>query len=138
MALKLQIVTPEKVTYNEVVDEVILPTPEGQIGILTGHIPLITVLLPGEVHAKKGGQSFFLAVDRGFARVFGNTVSLLTEAAIQVKDIDLAKVEEAHARAKEALEKARMHKDVDPVEIEQLEAVTKFSVIQRLIKEKHY
>ncbi len=137
MTLTLEIITPEKKVYHEAVNEAILPTLDGQIGVLPGHIPLITVIVPGEIEAIRNNQRVFLAVDKGFARVYGNTVSILTDAAIEVSDIDLSKVEEAQKRALEALEKARHQKEVDPVEIEQLEAITRFAVLQRLLKEKH-
>ncbi len=137
MTLTLEIITPEKKVYHEAVNETVLPTLEGQIGVLPGHIPLITVIVPGEIEAIHNNQRVFLAVDKGFARVFGNTVSILTDAAIEVTDIDLSKVEEAQKRALEALEKAKGQKEIDPVEIEKLESIARFAVIQRLIKEKH-
>ncbi len=136
MSLTLEIVTPEKVVYHDTVDEAVLPTLEGEIGVLAGHIPLITLVSPGEIKVLQNNQWSFLAVDKGFARVFGNTVSILTEAAIQVADIDLTKVEEAHARAQAALEKAKGEKEIDPAEIEKLESIARFAVLQRLLKEK--
>ena len=51
---------------------------------------MVTKLLPGELKVIKGGNTEFIAVDNGFAKVLGNTISVLVEAAIDVKDIDLS------------------------------------------------
>lgn len=53
----LEIITPDGIILNEEVDEIILPTPEGQITILPHHIPLYAKLSEGEVHIKKKGAS---------------------------------------------------------------------------------
>ena len=60
--LKLEIVTPEAVTYSEDVDMVTLPGVEGEMGIFPMHVPLMTQIVPGEVSVRKNGQDYFLAV----------------------------------------------------------------------------
>ncbi len=136
MAIKLDIVTPEKTVYSETVDSVVIPTTSGEVGILEGHIPLITRIQAGELEVIKDGVSDLLAVDNGFAEVIGNTVSILTEAAIDIDDIDLASVEEAQRRAEEALANAESEK-LDSTEIEALEAKLRFALAQQLAKKKH-
>ncbi|MGE9296465.1 MAG: ATP synthase F1 subunit epsilon [Puniceicoccales bacterium] len=132
MPLKLEIVTPEKIVYSETVEEVSLPTTTGQIDILPGHQPLLTMVMGGDVVAR-GQKTEQLAIDKGFARVQEDTISILTEAAIEVDKIDLNFVEEAQKRAEEALEKARQE-NVDPAQIEQLEQVVRFAIVQKLAK----
>ncbi|WP_269539332.1 ATP synthase F1 subunit epsilon [Cerasicoccus fimbriatus] len=136
MALKLEIVTPEKIVYSKSVDEVVLPTKQGEIDILPGHQPLLTVVEGGEVTAK-GGSVEHLAIDQGFARVQNDTISILTEAAIDIEKIDINLVEEAQKRAEAALQKAK-DENVDPAQIEELERVVRFAVIQKLAKKKNY
>ncbi|GHB96747.1 ATP synthase F1 subunit epsilon [Cerasicoccus arenae] len=136
MALKLEIVTPEKIVYSQTVDEVVLPTAQGEIDILPGHQPLLTMVEGGEVTAR-GAKTEHLAIDKGFARVQSDTVSILTEAAIDTANIDVQMVEEAQRRAEEALKVAR-EENVDPAQIEQLEQVVRFAVIQKLAKKKNY
>ncbi len=135
MALKLEIVTPEEKVYSEEVDSVVLPTTSGEIGILPGHIPLITEVKTGELAVVKGGQTDLLAVGIGFAEIYGDTVSVLTEAAIDIEDIDLASAEEAQRRAEEALLKAKEEK-LHPDEVEALEAKIRFALVQQLAKKK--
>ena len=100
MPIQLEIVTPESVVYSEAVDTVVLPTTSGEIGILPGHIPLITELKAGELAVTKNGSLDLLAVDVGFAQVHGDQVSVLTEAAIDIEDIDLESAAEAQRRGR--------------------------------------
>lgn len=135
MPLTLEIVTPERKVLSEEVDHVVLPTEAGgEIDVLPGHIPLMAMIEPGELKYFKGTQSDSIAVDRGFIEVIGDTVRVLTEAAIEVKAIDVTSLEEARARATEALEEARRSGE-DPEILEQLETKARFAVIQRIIKD---
>jgi F-type H+-transporting ATPase subunit epsilon len=149
MALRLEIVTPERTVYSSTADSVVLPTTQGEIGVLPGHIPLVTIVSPGEIEVVNPGNNEaitdpeeagfgqpgpqFLAIDKGFAEILGDKVSILTEAAIDVEQIDLGEVEEARRRAQQALESAE-EEGLDPEEIERLEAVTRFAIAQQLAK----
>ncbi len=103
--------------------------------VLPGHIPLITTVDAGEVRTQSKGQSELLAVDKGFVEVFGDKVSILTEAAIDIEDIDLEAAEKAQKRAEEALAKAEAD-NLDPAEVERLEAVARFAITQKLLKKR--
>jgi F-type H+-transporting ATPase subunit epsilon len=88
MALTLEIVTPEARVYSDTIDTVVIPTTEGEIGILPGHIPLLTRIADGELRVIKGGVESHLAVGGGFAQIEGDTVSVLAEQAITAEKID--------------------------------------------------
>ena len=135
MSLTLEIVTPEKRVYSKSVERVKLPCSEGEMEVLPGHIPLITTVDAGEVRTQSKGQSELLAVDKGFVEVFGDKVSILTEAAIDIEDIDLEAAEKAQKRAEEALAKAEGD-NLDPAEVERLEAVARFAITQKLLKKR--
>lgn len=135
MPLLLEIVTPDKIAFSEEVEAVTLPTVEGEIGVLPGHIPLLTRLQPGELRTGRGGTGKVLAVDRGFAEVIGDKVSVLTEAAIDVESIDLSQVAEAKQRAQEALAQAE-REGQDPAMIEKLENTLSFVAVQELVRGK--
>lgn len=135
MPLTLEIVTPERKVLSEQVDHVVLPTEAGgEIDVLPGHIPLMTMIQPGELRYFKDGQAESIAIDKGFIEVLGDTVSVLTEAAIEVSEIDYSALEAAQARATEALEEARRSGE-DPEVIEQLETKARFTVVQKILKE---
>ena len=135
MPLNLEIVTPERRVLSEEVDHVVLPTQAGgEIDVLPGHVPLMAMIEPGELRYFKGNQPESIAIDRGFIEVIGDHVRVLTEAAIEVAEIDPASLEEARRRATEALEEARQSGE-DPEVLEQLETQARFAVVQKIIKE---
>lgn len=101
--MKIEIITPEKVSYSEEADQVSLPTAEGEITILPNHIPLLTQLLPGELIIKKGSQTTVMAGGGGFAEISGKKVSVATDLAQKSEEINERQAEEARKRAEEAL-----------------------------------
>lgn len=137
MPLTLEIVTPEGQAYTGEVDDVVLPTANGEVDILPGHQPMLTIIEPGEIQATSGRGREYLAVDKGFARIQNDVVSVLSDGAINVQEIDLNFVEDARARAEEALAKARAEGH-DPAMIEQLESVARFAMTQLLVKSKKH
>jgi F-type H+-transporting ATPase subunit epsilon len=133
MSLTLEIITPDEKVLSTEADQVVLPTESGEAGILTGHIPMVTKVIAGELKVIKGGSTEFIAVDHGFAKVLGNTISVLTEAAVDVNDIDLSEVESAQERAEEALRLAEAEGH-DPTEVDRLESNIQFLIAQKLAK----
>jgi F-type H+-transporting ATPase subunit epsilon len=133
MALILEIVTPEARVYSETVDTVVIPTVEGEVGILPGHIPLVTQVGAGELRATKGNVTQLLVVGGGFAQVSGDKVSILADSAITEEKIDENAVADAMKRAEDAL---KAKETLPPAEIERLEAVVRFSVAQLGIKRR--
>lgn len=132
--MQLTIITPEKTAYDGEADYVVLNTEDGEIGILPGHLPLVTLLRPGDVQVEKGGQREFLAVDKGFAEVSDDRIRVLTEAAIDVDEIDLEAVAKAEERARRFLAEAEGQKDLDPHELERAHGSLRFAIAQRLAK----
>jgi len=133
MSLTLEIVTPEERAYSDTADHVVIPTTTGEVGVLSGHVPLLTQLEPGELRLYRGSEVQYLAVGRGFAQVAGDKVSVLAESAISEEKINESAVEEAMKRAEEAL---KAPDDLDPAEVERLESVVRFSVAQLLLKQR--
>lgn len=133
--LTFEIVTPTGIVYQaDDVSSVTLPTTSGELGILPGHIPLTAEIEPGEIDVETAAGTVRLAVDKGYGRVIADRVSVLAEAAIDVKAIDLSAAEDAQKRAEAALEAARNHKEIDASELEKLEAIARFAIVQKLVK----
>lgn len=101
--LKLEIVTPEKLAYSDDVEGVLLPGVEGELGILPMHIPLMTMIHPGELVVTKKGKAEYLAVGEGFVTIDQTSVKVLTDMAIEWEHIDESTAEAAVKRAEEAL-----------------------------------
>lgn len=133
MALTLEIVTPEGRVYSDSVDTVVLPTSTGEVGILPGHVPLLTELTAGELRVTRGGAVESIACGSGFAEVDGDKVSVLAEQAINVAAIDEGAAEKAIARAQEAL---RNRDKLPTDELERLEGVMRFAYAQLDLKRR--
>lgn len=129
--LKLQIVTPEAVTFSEDVEMVTLPGVEGEMGIYPQHVPLMTRIVPGEIVVRRSGQEVLLAVGEGFVEITGESVSVLTDMAITADNIDEAKVEEARKRAE-----ARLAEKLNDEEAALLHATLANSVAQLNVKRR--
>ncbi len=111
--LSFKIITPEKVIFSAEVDQVSLMTTTGEITVLPQHIPLVTVLQPGELRYKKDGQEFPLAVSGGFAEVKADSsLVILADTAEHATEIDLTRAEEARDRAMQTMQTARATDDV--------------------------
>jgi len=134
MPLTLEIVTPEGRVYSDTADSVVLPTAQGEIGILPGHIPLLTQLEEGELRVQKGSGVESLACGRGFAQIDGDHISVLAEQAINVAAIDEDAVENARQRAEEAL---KQKSTMSAEEADRLESVVRFAFAQLDLKRRH-
>lgn len=97
--IDLQIVTPERLILKESTDEVVIPGSLGYLGVLPGHIPLLTSLKIGEIKYRKGNKYSYIAVSWGFAEILPDRVTILAELAEAAEDIDIE-------RAKVSMEKA--------------------------------
>ncbi len=127
--LKLEIVTPEAKTFSDDVEMVTLTGSEGEMGILPQHMPLMTQLVAGEIIAKKGAETIFLAVGDGFVQVTGDKVSILTDMAIKADDIDEAKAEEARQLAE-----ARLSQKITDAEAAHIQAALAHATAQLKVK----
>ncbi len=98
----LQLVSPERVLVDEQVDEVQIPGLDGYMGVLPGHAPLLSELMPGGVltYRAAGGEKV-LAVYGGFVEVQPDRVRILVDAAERREEIN---VEEARAQLSKAVE----------------------------------
>jgi F-type H+-transporting ATPase subunit epsilon len=113
--LKLKIVTPEKLILEEQVDQVTIPTTEGELTILPDHISMIAGLSSGDIVARNSGEDIPMAVSGGFVEVKqinGETeVAILADYAEHVVDITEEAIAKAIARAEE-LKKQSENKEI--------------------------
>lgn len=135
MPLKLEILTPEGVALRDDADAVVLPARGGEIEILAGHIPLITMIDAGAVGLVKAEKTVTTAVDRGYAIISADRVRVLTEAAENVENLTEDDIEKARTLALKAIEDAKKSR-VDDAEIERLESVARFAIAKLLAKQK--
>jgi F-type H+-transporting ATPase subunit epsilon len=129
--LKLDIVTPDAVTFSGEVEMVTLPAVEGEMGVYPQHVPLMTQLVPGELVVRLEGRDIYMAVGDGFVEVTADRVAVLTDMAIPADQIDESKAEEARQRAE-----ARLAEQMDDEETATVHAALANSVAQLAVKRR--
>lgn len=87
--LRLEIVTPEKKVFDAEVEAVTIPTASGEAGLLTNHAPIVSALKPGILTYTVKGAVEKLVVSGGFIEMNHNKVSVLTDSAESVDEIDV-------------------------------------------------
>ncbi len=130
--LKLEILTPGAVIFEGDVESVLLPGAEGEMGVLPQHEAMITELLPGEVRIVQNGKTTVLAIGEGFAEITGQNVAILTEGAVDEKEIDEKAAEEAVKRAEELLASNTLEGE----ELEATQAIVARSLAQINLKRR--
>ena len=88
MSLNVRVITPDKVVWDADTEELILPSSTGQLGILTGHAPLLTALDIGVMRLKTGSKWTSIVLMEGFAEVERDTVTVLCNGAEEADSID--------------------------------------------------
>ena len=101
--LQLSIVTPQKEAFTAEVSAVFVSTPNGQIGILPHHIPLVTALTEGEIKVVAGGKESYFAIGGGFMQVTKKKVIILVSRAVHADELNEAEIKKAEEAAKLAI-----------------------------------
>ena len=111
--IHVDVVSAEESIFNGEAKFVALPGEAGELGILPGHVPLITRIKPGAVRIEKadGGEEFVF-VAGGILEVQPNRVTVLSDTAIRGADLDEAKAAEARKQAEEALKNSKSEIDM--------------------------
>lgn len=131
MTLHIEVITPEKVVYEGEIDEVVVPTTTGQIGILPNHASLLSRVASGELIIKQHGREHLLAVHGGFLEVGENKVTILADYAVRSEDIETAKVLEAKKRAEKLMQEKSNDRDFAQAESELRRALLELKVAER-------
>lgn len=104
--LHLEIVTPSRRVVEVEVDEVRLPGALGEMGVLPGHIPLLTSLAAGPLTYFVDGNATKYAVRGGFAEVLPERVTVLATVAEAPSEIDVAAARQRLEQSNERLKAA--------------------------------
>ena len=115
MSLNVRVITPDKVVWDADTEELILPSSTGQLGILTGHAPLLTALDIGVMRLKGDTGWTSIVLMEGFAEVEDNKVTILCNGAEEASSIDLK-------TAQDELEKVTLLVDEATTKKEKIEA----------------
>jgi F-type H+-transporting ATPase subunit epsilon len=137
MKFKLDIVTPERQIWSDNVDFVTIPTIQGEITVLANHVPIVSIIEPGELKIRKENENIFMAVTGGFFQVTGKKVTILADAAERAEEIDIARAERARAEAKKLLEEKKQERVPNVEAIAALQrSLTRLKVASRRRKQR--
>jgi F-type H+-transporting ATPase subunit epsilon len=103
--IHLEIVTPDRQVVRDSVTAVTVPGMEGELGILPGHAPLLSLLKVGELSYVRAQLTHYLCINWGFVEVLPDRVIILAQTAERAEEIDLDRARRAKERAEERLRK---------------------------------
>lgn len=126
MSLHLEIVTPKRILLSVEADYVTIPGELGELGILPGHIPLLTNLQSGILSYKKGNSEEKLAVHYGYAEVCMDKITILAKLAELKEDIDPELSRSSLQAAEKELEEA----------LKAVDQLDRIAELQQIIKQE--
>jgi F-type H+-transporting ATPase subunit epsilon len=134
MTVHVDVVSAEESIFSGLAEFVVLPGEAGELGILPGHMPLMTRIKPGAVRLKvpQQDQEELIFVAGGILEVQPGKVTVLADTAIRGKDLDEAKALDAKRRAEEAMADKSAEMDYARAQAELAEAVAQLAAIQKL------
>ncbi len=136
MTIHVDVVSAEESIFSGLAEFVALPGEAGELGILPGHMPLLTRVKPGAVRIKLPQQDSeeLIFVAGGMLEVQPNLVTVLADTAIRGKDLDEAKALDAKKRAEEAMANRSSELDYARAQAELAEAIAQLAALQKLRK----
>jgi len=134
MTVHVDVVSAEESIFSGLAEFVVLPGEAGELGILPGHMPLMTRIKPGAVRLKvpQQDQEELIFVAGGILEVQPGLVTVLADTAIRGKDLDEAKALDAKRKAEEAMADKSAELDYARAQAELAEAVAQLAAIQKL------
>lgn len=100
----LEIVTPDRKFFSDEVEMLVLKTPEGEIGILAGHMPMVAAVAIGPIRILKDGEWTEAVLSEGFMEVKQDRTVILADTAEWPHEIDINRAKAAEERARERLQ----------------------------------
>lgn len=134
MTVHVDVVSAEESIFSGLAEFVVLPGEAGELGILPGHMPLMTRIKPGAVRLKvpQQEQEELIFVAGGILEVQPGQVTVLADTAIRGRDLDEAKALDAKRKAEEAMADKSAELDYARAQAELAEAVAQLAAIQKL------
>lgn len=126
---KVSILAQDNAFYEGPCESVIVPTPNGQYGILAGHINMISAVTPGQLTYRiPNHEARIAAVSSGLVKVENNEVLVLVDTAERPEDIDFNRAKRAADEAKEAMLQKRSMQEYKIAQSNLFRAVSRIKV----------
>ena len=128
----LKIIASDKVFYEGRCRKLIIPTPDGEKGILPNHENMVIAIAVGTAKVELAGEEEWreLAVGTGFAEIVNNRVTLLVDTAERPEDIDVRRAQEQQERAEEQMRQKQSTQEYYHTQASLARAMTRLRVAQ--------
>ena len=124
-SIKLEIVTPYGVIYDDNVKEVTLPGKEGEFGVLPGHASLVSLLDAGVIDIKTDdNKDIIVAINSGYAKVSEEKVTCIIDGAVVINDEE-GELKENLQKAKELLRSAKASETIIAATVSKVDSIKK-------------
>lgn len=130
----VEIMTPERSFFCEMVQSVILPTSTGQMSIQKGHEVMVISIVPGELKIHQGKKWLSCSVAPGFVEIRPDETIIFTQSAEWPEEIDIRRAEEAKQRAEERLRQRLSEREYRSSKIALARAMTRLQLSKRKSK----
>lgn len=131
MKLSVNVLTPQAQIFSGEADEVLVPSVNGELGILPNHVSLLTQVMPGEIQIKTGSKTQSIAIMGGYIEVNNNIINILGDYAIRAEDIEVAKVEQAKQKAEKLKVEKISQEDLATIEADLRRSILELKVARR-------
>nr|YP_010242929.1 AtpE [Impatiens walleriana]QTJ26061.1 AtpE [Impatiens walleriana] len=132
MTLNLCVLTPNRNVWDSKVNEILLSTNSGQIGVLPNHAPIATAVDIGILRIRLKDQWLMMALMGGFARIGNNKITVLVNDAEKSSDIDPQEAQETLEIAEANLKKAEGKRQIIEANLALRRARTRVEVLNEI------
>ena len=126
----LEILTPDGLAYEGMVESLLVHAVDGDVEFLAGHVDYITTLDIGKARIKIAGKDRFASVSGGFVMVTSNEVKLVATTFEFAENIDIERAREALARAKNTLASSKDSKAIEVARLKLQRAISRIHVAE--------
>ncbi len=135
MTVHLDVVSAEERIFSGLVESIQVTGSEGELGILPGHIPLLTGIKPGMVRIiKQFGEEHLIYVAGGVLEVQPHSITVLADIAVRAEDLDEQAALASQKRAEDAMQHAGADFNYAEAAAQLAEAIAQLRLIQKLRK----
>ena len=130
--LQCNVVSAKETIYSGEISMLIATGVEGEVGILPGHIPFITLSKPGAMQIKtSNGNDEMVYVSGGVLEVQPHLVTVLADTAVRANDLDEAKILEARRHAEQTLQNQKADIDISAALAALAESLAQLQTLQK-------
>lgn len=137
MSLSVQIITPQKKVFENTIESITCPALEGELTILSHHVPLFTPLVEGVVELKSGKDEHYFAIGGGYLETDGVKATILVSRAQGQDEINERAVAEAETRAKKMVTEAKTDEERQQAMQMLRRSIVDDKLLQRVRRRKH-